>query len=195
VPDGPGEGRVEHAQHHGHTAPPLAELVPDGEAGLQIGQIVAGHYGHRGGVPETGGLQRLGQCRVGDDDRHAQCTQLAEPAVAFVLVHGHHLTPGVHQLLDDPGADGAEADHDDMPVQAGDPLPAERFLDAAADDRVGEHGEEHRDERRAQQHEADRRDHQPRLLAAEVIVAVADGGHRLNGEVKRGQQRNVSVAG
>jgi len=47
------------------------------------------------------------------------------------------------------------ADDQHMAAQPGDSGPAQRFLDAAADQHVGEHGEEQRDEQGAEQHQHD----------------------------------------
>jgi hypothetical protein len=82
-----------------------------------------------------------------------------------------------------------------VPAQAGDPLPPERLLDAPADDHVGDHGEEDGDEQGAEQHQADGRGLQPRRLAPEGVVAVADRRHGLDGEVDGAQQRQRPRAG
>ena len=110
----------------------------------------------------------------------------------LVLVHGHHFPPAGQQPLDHPGADRAQPDDDHVPAQPGDPLPAEGFLETAADDHVGEHGEEDGDEQRAEQHQADRQHHQQGRLAAEGEIAVTDGRYGLDREVGRVEDRDRS---
>ena len=59
-----------------------------------------------------------------------------------------------------------------------------------ADQRVGEQGEEHGGQGRADDHQHDRPEPQPPVLVAEVEVAVADGADRLDGEVEGVERRH-----
>ena len=174
--------------------PARPELVAHGQAGLQVGQVVAGQDGHGGGAGQADRLQRLRQGGVRDDHRHAEGPGLAEMPVAVVLLdHDHVAARG-----DQPGrglhAHRAQADDQHVAAQPGDPLPAQRLLDAAADQHVGEHGEEHRDEQGAEQHQHDGPAHQPRALSDGGEVAVVHRGDRLHGEVHGVQQRDMVPA-
>ena len=167
---------VEHAQHHRHRPPPLAQPLAQHEAGLDVDEIVAGQHGNGGGGGEVGRVEHGGLGGVTGDDGHPERGDLGVVAATFVAIDHDHLPPGRDELLDDLDPHRAQPDDDDVPAHRADPALPERALDAPADQQLGDEGEHDRGEDRAATHEADGVDAQPRGLGGEVEVAVADGG-------------------
>ena len=96
----------------------------------------------------------------------------------LVAFEDGHLLAGRDQPLDDPQADRAEPDDDDVIVHAVHLLAAERLLDPPADQQVGQQGVGDRDQGEADDHEQHAEDPQPGRLATVVEVAVPGGGQR-----------------
>jgi hypothetical protein len=191
LPDRVGELRVEDAQHDRGGFPARPELVADRQARLEVREVVAGQHRDRGRGGQPHRAKQLGQRRVADHHRDAERAHLAEVPVVLVHLDHHDVAARRVQLLYDPQADRAQADHQHVAAQRGDFLPAEGLLDPPADQDVGDQREEHPDEQAAGHHEQDREPDQPRRLPAEGEVAVADGRQGLDGEVQRVEQRDV----
>ena len=119
------ELRVEDAQDDRCRPPAFAQLVPDGEASLQVGQVVACEHGDRGRGGQPHRPQHLRQRPVGDHNGDAERAGLPEMPVVLILLHDDDVAARRVQFLDDAQAHGPQPDHQDVAGQGGDLPPAE----------------------------------------------------------------------
>ena len=109
-------------------------------------------------------------------------------AVGGVELEDDDPASGRDQVLDDPDADRAEPDDDDVPAHRPDPALTQRMLEPAAHQELREQREQDGREHDLDDHQEDRVGPQRRRLLGEGEVAVADGADGLDGEVDRVEQ-------
>ena len=186
--DGPGQGLVEHPHHHGDRAgrPPVVEHVAYGDAGLDVDHVVAGQDGDRCRIAEPGVLERR---RSRWRRRRSPAGPAPPPRDRNRLRSSRSMTTTCLPCAQQPGGDlqaeSAEPHDDHVAGHAPRSPLAQRVVEPAADQEVGDVGHQDREDADARQHEHDGPQPQPPGLSRKAEVAVADRGDGLDAEVER----------
>ena len=194
VLDGVAQLAVEDPEHHRHARPAIAQEVPHGQPGLDVGEVVAGEDGHGRRRPDVGVFEGLSLGGVGDEHRRPERPGVVEVAVVLVPLDHHHLPALGLQSLQHPDAHRAEADHHHVALETDQLLAAEGLLDPPRNQHVGDEGEDRRQQRGAPGDQEDPEDLHGGGLVGEGEVPVAHRGDGLHGEVEGGERGHVTTA-